>query len=379
MVKAVRIALRELPKGLNETYEVILKKVSESEIEVVRRILLWLSFAVLPLTLEELHEAVAIEDGLDRLDEESLLSRPQEILSLCGSLLSVSDQGHVRLAHLSVKEYLLSTQIRQHSSVAKFAMAPSEANRELAAYCLTYLSFQELTSGPSRSADAYADRLKRHPLLKHAATGWAYYFRAADTTPNLRNLVLDFFTPGSRQIFMSWVQVLNADHNSKWDVYPQHATYLYYAASFGLAEIVEALIRTDGDLNAPGSRFGGTALHAAVLRQHVRVMKLLLQAGADPSQADFNRITPLHTAAVYGNPEVVSMLLQFGAAKEAADRVGETPYDWAVRTGQVGSQNLLLGCKVERGHDIQQRPQGMSGNSLLHTSPDCHERRSGLC
>jgi hypothetical protein len=357
MVKAVRIALRELPKGLNETYEVILAKISESEIEIVRKILLWLSFAVLPLTLEELHEAVAIEDGLERLDEESLLSSPQEILSLCGSLLNVSDQGQVRLAHLSVKEYLLSAQIRQNTMVSKFAMAPADANQELAVYCLTYLSFQELTSGPSGSSDAYADRLKRHPLLKHTASGWAYYVRAAHSTPKLRDLVLNFFAPGSRKIFMSWVQVLNADYNIKWDFYPRHATSLYYAASFGLAEIVEALISTDAELNAPGSRFGGTALHAAVLRGHVPVVKLLLQAGADPSRADFNRITPLHTAVAYGNPEVISMLLQFGAPKDAADGDGETPYDWAVQAGQVESQNLLLGLKFKKGDDLEQRSQ----------------------
>src|SRR5205823_3020122 len=126
-------------------------------------------------------------------------------------------------------------------------------------------------------------------------------------------------------------------------------TSLYYAASFGLAEIVEALINTGAELNAPGSRFGGTALHAAALREHIPVMKLLLEAGADPGRGDFNHVTPLHTAAMYGNPEVVSMLLQFGAPKDAADGVGETPYDLAVQTGQVESQNLLLGHKFKKG------------------------------
>ena len=85
-------------------------------------------------------------------------------------------------------------------------------------------------------------------------------------------------------------QVLNADYNVKWDVYPRHATSLYYAASFGLAEIVEALIGTGAELNAPGSRFGGTALHAAALREHIPVMKLLLEAGSDPGRADFNHV-----------------------------------------------------------------------------------------
>jgi hypothetical protein len=354
-VKAVRNALRELPRGLEETYEIILKKISEDDIEIVRRILLWLAFAVLPVTLDELHEAIAIEPGLDHLDEESLLSSSREILSLCGSLLSVSDQGHVRLAHLSVKEYLLSSQICHNISVSKFAMAPANANYELAVNCLTYLSFKDLDNGPSPNYDDYVDRLRRHPLLKHAARGWSYYLRASNLTPKLLDLVFDFFSPGSRKTFMSWVQVLNANYNLWWDFYPRHATSLYYAASFGLTETVEALINNGADLDAPGSRFGGTALHGAVIRDHLPAMKLLLEAGADPNRADHYRVTPLHTAVAYGNLDVISVLLKFGASKEAADGIGETPYHWAVKAGQSESQNLLLGLTPTKTDNIQEK------------------------
>jgi hypothetical protein len=332
-------------------------KISKNDTEIVRRILLWLAFAVLPLTLEEVHGAVAIEQGIDHLDEESLLSSPQDILSLCGSLISVSDQGHVRLAHLSVKEYLLSSEICHNSSVSSFAMAPSDANHELAVNCLTYLSFKNLTQGPSPTSDDYVDRLMRQPLLKHAATGWAYYVRASSPTPKLKDFIFDFFSPQSREKFMSWVQVLNADYSFKWDIYPRHATSLYYAASFGLSETVETLINSGADLNAPGSRFGGTALHGAVLRYHIPVMKLLLEAGADPSRADFNGVTPLHTAVAYGNVEVISMLLKFGASKDALDGVGETPYDWAETAGWSESRNLLLGLTAKTGGNARETSQ----------------------
>jgi ankyrin repeat protein len=62
--------------------------------------------------------------------------------------------------------------------------------------------------------------------------------------------------------------------------------------------MVERLIKIGVNLNAAGSRFGGSALDAAIIRHHMGVVKLLLDAGADPSQADFNRATPLHTAVV---------------------------------------------------------------------------------
>lgn len=66
------------------------------------------------------------------------------------------------------------------------------------------------------------------------------------------------------------------------------------------------------NLNALASRFGGTALHGATVRGHVSIVKDLLQAGASPSQADFNLVTPLHTAVRIGNVDVIKLLLDLG-------------------------------------------------------------------
>lgn len=273
---------------MNETYENILLKVSKNDVEIVRRILLWLAFAVLPLTLEELHKAAVIEQEMDELDEDSLLSSPQEILSLCGSLVSLSEQGHVRLAHLSVKDYLLSSD----ACLPSFLMNPTDAYNELGLDCLTYLSYKSLANGPTPTREDYIERLSQHPFLQHAARGWTYYVRATTTTPKLNDFILDFLSPRSHDTFMSWVQLLNARDCSQWDFYPRHATPLYYSASFGLAEMVENLIKSGVDLNAPGSRFGGTALHAAVIRYHVDVMKLLPRRGSGPQSSRHQMYQP---------------------------------------------------------------------------------------
>lgn len=343
-VKAVRSALQQLPKGLDETYDNILIKVSDSDVEIVRRILLWVSFAVMPMTLTEVHEAIAVEPHLDHLDEESRLRSSQDILDLCSSLVNVTDHGYIRLAHLSVKEYLLSLGSSKNDGLSIFALEPNSANYELANNCLTYLSFNEFSSGPCATSDSYTDRLMRHPLLEYAAICWTYYVRGTKMTPDLRHLITDFFSPLSRSTFMSWVQVLNAA-NASWDFYPRHATPLYYASSFGLVETVADMLNDpDLALDAPGSRFGGTALHAAVLREHIPVMKLLLEAGADPNQGDWHRIYPLHTAAAYGNAEVIEMLLEYGASADVVDEEGRTPREWALRAANLESQRLLPGA-----------------------------------
>jgi hypothetical protein len=69
---------------------------------------MWLAFSFLPLTLEQLWEAVAIEFGTLEIDDDSRLQSPQDLLSLGHSLISVNSDGHVCLAHLSVRDHLLS-------------------------------------------------------------------------------------------------------------------------------------------------------------------------------------------------------------------------------------------------------------------------------
>jgi len=163
---------------------------------------------------------------------------------------------------------------------------------------------------------------------------------------------------------MSWIQVLNSSWIFKANKYPRHATTLCYASSFGLDCVVEDLLRKGADVDSPGSRFGGTALHGATLREHTTIMKLLLEAGADPSEADFNQVAPLHTAARIGNAEVISLLLEYGAAKDAPDTLSQTPCDWALQSVKEASRLLLLGakdeqsrvCSIQAESPIYQRP-----------------------
>jgi ankyrin repeat protein len=52
------------------------------------------------------------------------------------------------------------------------------------------------------------------------------------------------------------------------------------------------IILQDGD--------GNTALHVAVLTQHIQVVSLLMEAGADPTRINFRIVTPIIEAARIG-------------------------------------------------------------------------------
>jgi len=269
-VRDAKARISTLPEGLDDTYGRILSQVPAAYVAVFLKALNWLAFAVVPLTLEQLWEAVAIERNTASIDEDSRLRGPHDVLELGKSLVRATAEGHVGLAHLSVRDYLLSSKIRDNAAVSQFALERREGSAGLAVDCLTYLFFEELRDGPSRTADEYVGRLKRLPMLKYAATAWPYHVKAAAAAAGgeVEHLVSRFFHPECRNNFMSWVQVLNADANFKWDVYPRHATPLYYASSFGLGWAVRSLLWVAGpagkDDRVPPRDFVFAALRIAL-------------------------------------------------------------------------------------------------------------------
>jgi len=359
-MRDIRGALNHLPEGLQETYENMLGRIAPQCIRIVREILQWLVCDVSTLTLTELHECLAIELDMDHIDEESQLSNPMDIYDLCGSLIAVTENGGVILAHLSVKDYLLSDAIKKGKASA-FALSELEANAENALKCMAYLSFAEFRSGPSRSANDFEARLLSHPFLDHASRYWSTYAEnSRSSSTEVQSRVQDFFRPSCRPQFMAWLQVicselvLDRQHLNKmrtkaaihrrkrgWDNYPKHATSLYYAASFGIEHVVRALLDEGADVDAMGGRVGATAFHAAALRGHVKVMDLLFQKGADLNKADFINTTALHSAAGVDDAGVIRYLLEHGADADARDARGETAYEWAVLFGNVNAKKVL--------------------------------------
>ncbi|KAF5666821.1 heterokaryon incompatibility protein het-E-1 [Fusarium circinatum] len=396
-VRDIRKSLSKLPEGLNETYGRLLLRTSALELPLVRKILTWLSFSSVPLKLHELWEALAIEQGRDDIDGEFRLRSPQDILILTNSLVTVSSEGYVMLAHLSVRDYLLSEDIRQNSETAKFALELRACHMEIAKDCLTYLSFSDLASGPSTTEQGYLRRLRDLPFISYASRYWFYHALHAENSEEVHRSCLDFFLPEARGNFMAWVQVFNATSPFKWNIYPRHATSLYYASSLGLNRVVDALVQsaTADELNAPGSRFGGTAIHAAAIRGHLAIIRRLVSAGADPGKADFNGVTPLHSAAGQGSQATIQVLLDCSSSKEARDGMeGKTPAEWARLSGYLSAANLIEGYsqgsyqKAQRPFHKETRPGDSSksdkGNLVeiwrpcAGYFPDYYERRSGL-
>lgn len=75
--KAIRNALKSLPKTLDESYDRILMAIqSEEEKELIRRTFQFIIFSIRPMTMEEIAEAVVVEDSSTALDPDDRFHTP---------------------------------------------------------------------------------------------------------------------------------------------------------------------------------------------------------------------------------------------------------------------------------------------------------------
>ncbi|CUS13277.1 unnamed protein product, partial [Tuber aestivum] len=186
----VRVALRELPKDLDSVYLRILESIHEKQREYIRRAMHWLAFSAVPLTLVQLAEAVVIKYDVGKYGEDPETGTLFDVncfMSICPSLISFEDardeessrpeNRRLRLAHFSVKEYLISDRAAQGPS-AYYHISEDKAYLLMGHSCLSRI-LRHSTQGA-----IHWKKVAETLFLYHSARYWFVYTRFnEDTVP----------------------------------------------------------------------------------------------------------------------------------------------------------------------------------------------------
>eukprot|EP00040_Diaphanoeca_grandis_P013536 m.68456 g.68456 ORF g.68456 m.68456 type:complete len:855 (+) comp23955_c0_seq1:215-2779(+) len=125
-------------------------------------------------------------------------------------------------------------------------------------------------------------------------------------------------------------------------------TPLITAAMMGHARVVKLLLDEGADVEKTGIN-GATPLQIAASMGHVEVMQVLLEGGANAdSPHKFAKSTALHFAAEMGQAEAVRVLCEHGANPEAKKIQGSTPLHAAADSNQSDVTEVLVTvCKAD--------------------------------
>jgi hypothetical protein len=117
------------------------------------------------------------------------------------------------------------------------------------------------------------------------------------------------------------------------------------AGAEGRAELLKLMLAAGADLKDT-NRYGGTALIPAAHRGHVEAVKLLIATGIDKDHVNNFGWTALMEAVVLGDggpahTEIVRLLVQAGANASIPDRDRITPLEHAKRRGYAEMVRIL--------------------------------------
>ncbi|RMY68962.1 hypothetical protein D0864_11215 [Hortaea werneckii] len=392
----VRRTLQDLPKTLYETYDRMIRTINESQNgEEALKVLRWLAFARRPLSANELLQVTGIvfEEDVLRFDADEVLKDPRDILRICSGLVSITpavpdhdlsdsesdteetlsisssassepEEECIRLAHFSVKEYLLSTR----PCIGSFSFPEKESHDILATCCLVYLHRFEGEEWSSPGCEAEL------PLARYAAVYWTTHARISDCQSGrqrdlCRKLLteqLPAYRSWHRFYDMSRKRAETCDLRRRINELPSP---LFSAAGEDLLHAVHAMLE-DETVNIDATwESQGTALCEASKMGYGRIVEMLLAKGADANVQIHQGAHALVEATRYGDKDILQMLLDAGADVHAE----QIPYGTALDVESVRGDSELMDMLLAKDVNLEARGE-CYGQALIHASNHGYQR-----
>ncbi|TFK25655.1 ankyrin, partial [Coprinopsis marcescibilis] len=398
----IRNALECLPQGMDGMYDKTMDRIKAlpgRQADLAKRVLIWVTYAQRPLTIEELVLAVSVCPVTFRFDEKMEPAGIDSILSLCCGLVQVEattewyrqPRNVVRFVHYSTAEYL-TKRMEAHY--------PDDPHSLIASTCISFLrhyGFQDMWSQCFRSINNIWDRLisldgDRTSMASYPYDHWALHATKSKTMPapalafiadcthypacyhnestEYKRELPSFpdFSHSSCQVdTLQSVQVAalygireyfnrleptstTRFHTSTLNSFDSGgSTPLILASMAGREDVVAFLLDIEGVRVNPITKDRGTALFVAVANRHAGVVKTILsKRGVNVNRRSqrLDQDSPLTLASQTGQRDVVQLLLETeGIDTNLRNGRGETALYLAIQKGHQDIVKMLLQSK----------------------------------
>ena len=308
-----------------------------------------------------------LEEDAPTLDEYSRLPEPGTIVDICQGLIEHDQEsGTVVLAHSSVLVSLTA-----FKPTVWYSFHSSHNHGEVAKKCLQYLLFDDFQVGFADDA-TFETLHEQFPLLDYAVQQWPIHAKLSGKPelwlPEAKRLCSCFDQVRGAN-FTFWVQCLMPEASKTTITRSQP---LYYAASFGLAELVTNILAFGADVGARGGRGNSTTLHAAGLRGHTDVASILLENGAHPDCLDGFGVTPLHWAKRIRQADLIELLSDASCkAPQARLHSGLSDYADLAADSWKQSGHAMPRYEIRNGRIFRMVRLQPTTSSLPHDETQC--------
>ena len=197
------LVLKGSSDNMSDLYDRIMVYLSQLAVRqksIVKLILAWSTYAVRPLTVEELAIVLKVSFG-------QLIDIGTTVRNLCGQLLTVDDRSRVQPNHMTVYEYLKS------KAPAEFRMEEEKCNFDIATFCIAVLQDGWDQSPTSISINVLSAE-EKSVIRRYCASFWFTHLSFTKCCTDTSILVTQMFKLGGA---ISWIQSL-AEHQNLQDI-----------------------------------------------------------------------------------------------------------------------------------------------------------------
>lgn len=347
----IQNSLLSLPRGLYNMYDRILLEIPPEDQVFAARALRFFAHSIVPLSLEEVVEAIAVENNSSSLSDLQKLLDPEDLFHICGSLIRhFEPAGELGLAHHSVYKYLTTANTRSRA-LHPYYISSTQSAIILTRTCLTYLSFPDIgltdvkaslqaNLEANNPAEFQAtERLPKGFFLDYALRNWWRHLPSTQEDLNQVWPSLKTFFDSETGAFgasLLALRYLEGDYK-----YPNCMQLVHFCATHGLSLLLSLLPRDTIDYDYEVED-GRRPLHMAAEIGHEEMVKVLLSHEADTNALTRDGRAPLQCAMECGNDAIIRLLVSHGADVNCNFSYGGTPLSLAVNNGWHWMIEFLL-------------------------------------